>query len=86
MDEKLGRASGISEQLITYVKDRAGHDFRYAIDATRLHEELGWKPSITFEEGLRNTVQWYLDNQDWVQEVVSGSYQDYYRNMYENRS
>lgn len=86
MDDKLDRTAGTSEQLITYVKDRAGHDFRYAIDATRLHEDLGWKPSITFEEGLRNTVQWYLDNQDWVQEVVSGSYQDYYRKMYQNRS
>jgi dTDP-glucose 4,6-dehydratase len=86
MDEALGRPSGKSAELITYVKDRAGHDFRYAIDASKLHEELGWKPSITFEEGLRNTVRWYLENTEWVEAVVSGSYQDYYKKMYVNRS
>lgn len=85
MDEALGRPAGKSAELITYVKDRAGHDFRYAIDATKLHEELGWKPSITFEEGLRSTVQWYLANAAWVEEVVSGSYQAYYDKMYSNR-
>lgn len=85
MDEALGRPAGKSAELITYVKDRAGHDFRYAIDATKLHEELGWKPSITFEEGLRNTVSWYLANAAWVEEVVSGSYQAYYDKMYSNR-
>ena len=82
MDEYLERESGESAKLITFVKDRAGHDQRYAIDATRLHRELGWKPSISFEEGLRNTVRWYLDNQDWVDEVTSGSYKEYYERMY----
>lgn len=82
MDEYLERESGESAKLITFVKDRAGHDQRYAIDATRLHRELGWKPSISFEEGLRNTVRWYLDNQDWVVEVTSGSYKEYYERMY----
>ncbi|MNR52034.1 dTDP-glucose 4,6-dehydratase [compost metagenome] len=71
--------------MITYVKDRAGHDLRYAIDATKLFDELGWKPSITFEEGLRETVKWYLNNQDWVKEVTSGAYQDYYKSMYNQR-
>ncbi|MEJ6506285.1 MAG: dTDP-glucose 4,6-dehydratase [Crocinitomicaceae bacterium] len=85
MDEKLGRKSGESEKLITYVKDRAGHDKRYAIDATKLENELGWKPSITFEEGLSKTVDWYLDNSEWVNKVTSGSYKDYYENMYGNR-
>lgn len=82
MDELLDRHPGESAQLITFVKDRAGHDHRYAIDATKLHSELGWKPSITFEEGLRKTVKWYLDNQAWVNEVTSGSYRDYYQKMY----
>jgi dTDP-glucose 4,6-dehydratase len=85
MDEELGREKGQSAGLITFVKDRAGHDMRYAIDATKLHEELGWKPSITFEEGLRKTVRWYLDNQEWVNHVVNGSYQSYYDSMYTNR-
>ncbi len=83
MDQKLNRADGESAQLITYVKDRAGHDLRYAIDAKKLETELGWKPSITFEEGLEKTVDWYLENQDWVKEVTSGEYQQYYKNMYE---
>jgi dTDP-glucose 4,6-dehydratase len=82
MDQKLGRSTGASEQLITYVTDRAGHDKRYAIDATKLETELGWKPSLTFEEGLERTVDWYLANQDWVEKVTSGAYQDYYEKMY----
>ena len=85
MDEKLGRAEGESESLITYVTDRAGHDKRYAIDASKLEKELGWKPSITFEEGLSKTVDWYLSNQEWVDKVTSGSYQEYYETMYGNR-
>lgn len=82
MDELLNRTPGESAQLITFVQDRAGHDQRYAIDATKLHHELGWKPSITFEDGLRKTVQWYLDHQDWVTEVTSGHYKEYYDRMY----
>lgn len=85
LDEKLGRNAGETEQLITYVQDRAGHDMRYAIDATRLREELGWRPSITFEEGLAKTIDWYLDNGDWLDEVTSGAYRDYYDNQYGNR-
>ena len=85
LDELRPDPAGKYERLITYVKDRAGHDLRYAIDATKLFDELGWKPSITFEEGLRNTVRWYLENQDWVKEVTSGAYQDYYKNMYNQR-
>lgn len=82
MDEKLNREPGTSASLITYIKDRAGHDMRYAIDATKLETELGWKPSIQFEEGLSKTVDWYLENQDWVKDVTSGSYQAYYKKMY----
>lgn len=85
MDAELGREAGESAQLISYVTDRAGHDMRYAIDATKLDNELGWKPSITFEEGLRQTVKWYLNNQDWVNEVISGDYQAYYNAMYTNK-
>ena len=85
LDRKLGRATGSSEQLITYVTDRAGHDKRYAIDATKLETELGWKPSITFEKGLEHTVDWYLANQAWVEKVTSGAYQDYYNHMYLGR-
>ena len=85
LDEKLGRNSGESEQLITFVKDRAGHDKRYAIDASKIESELGWKPSITFEEGLSQTVDWYLANSDWVEQITSGSYQEYYQKMYSNR-
>lgn len=85
VDRQLGREPGESEQLITYVRDRAGHDLRYAIDATKLSKELGWKPSLQFEEGLRKTVKWYLDNQAWVDNITSGAYQDYYRKMYEKR-
>ena len=85
MDRKLGRSTGESEELITYVTDRKGHDLRYAIDATKLEVELGWTPSITFEEGLDKTVDWYLQNEEWVQKVTSGSYQDYYLQMYQDR-
>lgn len=85
MDRKLGREAGESEKLITYVTDRAGHDLRYAIDATKLQRELGWVPSVTFEEGLEKTVDWYLDNQAWLDEVTSGAYQHYYEKMYAGR-
>ena len=82
MDEKLGRATGESEQLITYVKDRPGHDRRYAIDATKINKELGWKPSVTFEEGLSITIDWYLENTEWLMHVTSGEYQRYYGEQY----
>lgn len=85
MDNRLGREAGTSEKLITYVKDRAGHDARYAIDATKIKDELGWVPSITFEEGLRNTVDWYLQNESWLDRVTSGDYQNYYENQYQKR-
>ncbi|HEY4111651.1 dTDP-glucose 4,6-dehydratase [Puia sp.] len=85
MDKKLGRASGESAKLITYVKDRPGHDLRYAIDATKLNKELGWKPSLQFEEGLERTVDWYLGHQDWVRDVTSGGYQKYYNEQYSKR-
>ncbi|HUZ59163.1 MAG TPA: dTDP-glucose 4,6-dehydratase [Hanamia sp.] len=85
MDQKLGRKKGTSEKLITFVKDRAGHDLRYAIDATKLKNELGWKPSLQFEEGLSKTIDWYLANEEWLNEVTSGNYQKYYEKMYENR-
>lgn len=85
MDKKLNRIEGTSEKLISFVTDRAGHDLRYAIDATKLETELGWRPSITFEEGLEKTVDWYLANQEWVSKVTSGEYQSYYENMYKNR-
>jgi dTDP-glucose 4,6-dehydratase len=85
MDEKLGRASGESEQLITYVKDRPGHDRRYAIDASKISKELGWMPSVTFEEGLAETVDWYLENTEWLEHVTSGAYTSYYSNQYSSR-
>ena len=85
MDEKLGRPIGESEKLITYVTDRAGHDMRYAIDATKLKEELGWVPSLQFKEGIRNTIEWYLDNQDWLENITSGDYQEYYNKQYTAR-
>jgi dTDP-glucose 4,6-dehydratase len=85
MDAKLGRAEGTSEKLITYVTDRAGHDLRYAIDATKIMNELGWKPSLQFEEGLEKTVDWFLNNQEWLDNVTSGNYQKYYTEMYANR-
>jgi len=82
MDGKLHRPSGSSEKLITYVKDRPGHDLRYAIDANKINKELGWKPSVTFEEGLEKTVDWFLDNKQWLTNVTSGQYQEYYSKMY----
>ncbi|KOP39477.1 dTDP-glucose 4,6-dehydratase [Flavobacterium sp. WLB] len=82
MDKKLNRAEGSSQELITYVKDRPGHDLRYAIDATKINKELGWRPSVTFEEGLEKTINWYLSNTDWLQNVTSGSYKDYYQKQY----
>ena len=82
MDVKLGRTEGSSRGLIRFVKDRAGHDMRYAIDASKLEEEIGWKPSITFEEGLSKTIDWYLNNPDWIAHVTSGAYLDYYKKMY----
>ncbi len=85
MDRKLGRTAGDSEKLITYVTDRAGHDFRYAIDASKLMNTLGWKPSVAFAEGFEKTVDWYLNNQDWLDHVTSGAYQSYYSSMYEGR-
>lgn len=85
MDKKLGRAEGESAKLITFVTDRAGHDLRYAIDATKLNRDLGWKPSLQFAEGLEKTVDWYLANSEWLQQVTSGEYQNYYRNQYANR-
>ncbi len=84
MDNKLGRNEGESEKLITYVTDRAGHDMRYAIDASKIKRELGWEPSITFEEGLDNTVGWYLKNSDWLNNVTSGDYQNYYKKQYQD--
>ncbi|MBS1604248.1 MAG: dTDP-glucose 4,6-dehydratase [Bacteroidetes bacterium] len=85
MDRKLNRPAGESAKLITYVKDRPGHDLRYAIDATKLNKELGWKPSLQFEEGLEKTVDWYLSHQDWVAAVTSGDYQKYYAEQYIKR-
>ncbi len=85
MDRKLGRPEGTSAQLITYVKDRAGHDLRYAIDASKLNKELGWSPSLQFEEGLEKTVDWYLANEEWLQHVTSGAYQQYYETQYQQR-
>ena len=85
MDKKLNRPAGSSASLITFVKDRAGHDLRYAIDATKLNKELGWKPSLQFEEGLEKTVDWYIANQEWVKEVTSGDYQKYYTEQYSKR-
>ena len=82
MDEKLGRKKGQSEKLITFVKDRPGHDKRYAIDATKLNKELGWYPSVTFEEGLSKTIDWFLENKDWLENVTSGAYMDYYKKQY----
>lgn len=82
MDSKLNRESGTSEKLISYVTDRAGHDFRYAIDSSKLMSQLGWKPSVTFEEGLEKTVDWFLTNENWLQNVTSGAYTQYYENQY----
>ena len=85
VDRLLGRKEGEDMDLITFVTDRAGHDLRYAIDSTKLQKELGWEPSLQFEEGIEKTVRWYLDNQEWLDNVTSGDYQKYYDNMYANR-
>jgi dTDP-glucose 4,6-dehydratase len=82
MDQKLGRSAGESAELITYVKDRPGHDLRYAIDASKINTELGWKPSVTFEQGLARTIDWYLANEAWLKNVTSGAYQNYYASQY----
>lgn len=82
MDEKLNRPKGSSEQLITFVKDRPGHDLRYAIDASKINKELEWKPSVTFEDGLSKTIDWYLNNKNWLKNVTSGAYQEYYTSQY----
>lgn len=82
MDEKLGNPEGTSESLITFVKDRPGHDLRYAIDATKINKELGWYPSVTFEEGLGHTIDWFFENKDWLKNVTSGAYQQYYEKQY----
>ncbi|WP_338359988.1 dTDP-glucose 4,6-dehydratase, partial [Yeosuana marina] len=82
MDEKLNRNLGESQKLITFIKDRPGHDLRYAIDASKINKELGWSPSVTFEEGLSKTIDWYLENDKWLSNITSGSYQDYYKRMY----
>lgn len=85
MDRKLGRARGTSAKLISFVKDRAGHDLRYAIDATKLNKALGWSPSVSFEEGLEKTVDWYLANEEWLRHITSGAYQQYYSKQYAER-
>jgi dTDP-glucose 4,6-dehydratase len=85
LDRKLGRAEGTSQKLITFVKDRAGHDLRYAIDSSKLRKELGWKPSVTFEQGLEKTVDWYLSNPEWVDHITTGAYEQYYRKQYSER-
>ena len=81
----MGRPEGASEKLITYVADRAGHDLRYAIDSRKLKEELGWEPSLQFEEGIEKTVRWYLANQEWMDDITSGEYERYYQEMYTGR-
>ena len=85
VDAKIGRPEGTSEKLISYVKDRAGHDLRYAIDASKIMNELGWKPSLQFEEGIGKTVDWYLENKKWLENVTSGAYLEYYNDQYKNR-
>lgn len=83
MDEQLGRKKGASAELITYVKDRAGHDLRYAIDSSKISKELGWEPSLQFKEGIRKTVDWYLNNSDWLNNIITGDYENYYKKQYE---
>jgi dTDP-glucose 4,6-dehydratase len=85
MDKKMNRSEGETAKLITFVKDRAGHDKRYAIDATKLNKELGWKPSLQFEEGLDKTIDWYLANGEWINNVTSGAYKEYYNDQYVSR-
>ena len=82
MDNKLKRKNGESEKLITFVKDRPGHDKRYAIDASKLNKELGWYPSVTFEEGLSKTIDWFLENKQWLENVTSGAYKNFYNEQY----
>jgi dTDP-glucose 4,6-dehydratase len=82
VDEKIGRSIGSSQKLITFVKDRPGHDKRYAIDATKINKELGWNPSVTFEQGLSKTIDWFLENKKWLENVTTGSYQEYYNKQY----
>ena len=85
VDRVLGRPEGADRDLITFVTDRAGHDLRYAIDSSKLQKELGWEPSLQFEEGIEKTVRWYLENQDWMDRVTSGEYEKYYEQMYAGR-
>ncbi len=85
MDKKLGRKEGESAELITFVTDRAGHDMRYAIDASKIQKDLGWKPSLEFKEGLEKTIDWYLDNKQWIDNIISGEYENYYQKQYSNR-
>jgi dTDP-glucose 4,6-dehydratase len=85
MDNKLNRPAVTSEGLITFVKDRAGHDLRYAIDCSKLQDELGWEPSVNFEEGLEKTVEWYLNNETWMKRVITGEYEKYYQDQYVKR-
>lgn len=85
MDKKLGRKNGESEKLINFVKDRAGHDIRYAIDSTKISKELGWKPSLQFEEGIEKTIDWYLENEEWLENIITGDYQEYYNKQYNLR-
>ena len=83
MDVKLGNSLGTSRELITFIKDRPGHDLRYAIDANKINKNLGWSPTVTFEEGLSKTIDWYLSNKEWLKNVTSGKYQNYYKQQYE---
>ena len=83
MDNKLGKPKGTSQELITFVKDRAGHDMRYAIDTSKIKNELGWEPSLQFEEGMSKTLDWYLTNTEWLEHITSGAYRDYYENQYQ---
>ena len=85
VDQLLGREEGASDKLITYVTDRAGHDLRYAIDSSKLKGELGWEPSLQFEEGIEKTVAWYLDNKEWLENITSGDYKEYYKKNYNNK-
>jgi dTDP-glucose 4,6-dehydratase len=85
VDRLLGRVEGTSDKLITYVTDRAGHDLRYAIDSSKLKDELGWEPSLQFEEGIEKTVAWYLDNKEWLENITSGEYKEYYEKNYNNK-
>jgi dTDP-glucose 4,6-dehydratase len=85
-DSELGYEAGTSEKQINFVKDRAGHDKRYAMDSSKLADELGWKPTVSFEEGIKKTIRWYLRNQAWLENVVNGSYQEYYKKQYNTKS